>query len=55
MTIHRDTLMRRPIRAGRHLARSRPLIRVLSSDRGDVPGWVMITLVNSTERPVCDQ
>ncbi len=55
MAIHRDTLLRRPIRAGRHLARSRPRASVLASDRGDVPGWVMITLVNSTERPVCDQ
>lgn len=47
MAIHRDTLLRRPIRAGRHLARPRPRTSVLASDRGDVPGWVMITLMTA--------
>lgn len=58
MSIHRATLMRRrPVRPGRHLSAARPggrhlgpgrpMSASLASDRGDVPGWVMITLMTA--------
>lgn len=50
MTIHRRTLAR-PLapRPGRHLrtTTARPAPAALVSDRGDVPGWVMITLMTA--------
>ena len=46
MDIHRTAIGRRRT-APRHL-RPRPSVAAaLASDRGDVPGWVMITLVTS--------
>lgn len=55
MTVHRTTLhripspdARRPLPvAGRHLRPADPLRSRFASDRGDVPGWVMITLMTA--------
>lgn len=50
MTIHRRTLSRSLApRGGRHLRATtfRPVATALASDRGDVPGWVMITLMTA--------
>ncbi len=55
MTVHRTALhripapaARRPLPvAGRHLRPADPLRSRFASDRGDVPGWVMITLMTA--------
>lgn len=55
MTVHRTTLHRIPATAarrplpvaGRHLRPADPLRSRFASDRGDVPGWVMITLMTA--------
>lgn len=50
MSIHRRTLTsarRRPAAGPRHL-RAAPLLRArLADERGDVPGWVLITLMTA--------
>ena len=55
MTVHRTTLhripapaARRPLPvAGRNRRPADPLRSRFASDRGDVPGWVMITLMTA--------
>lgn len=51
MTVHRQTMQRRPLPriAPRHRRESvgRRSLTPLSEERGDVPGWVMITLMTA--------